>query len=705
MRFLSPFALPTRALAVLVASVLGSATSTGASEVALERDVAGPIPTPRATERGARPNIVLILADDFGYELVGANGGSSYSTPNLDRLAREGVRFTSCHALPLCTPSRVQLLTGLYGQRNYLAFGVLEPRARTIAAMLRDAGYSTCVAGKWQLGGGPRAPDFFGFDEHLLWQLTVRKSRYANPVLERNGHTIEFRDGEYGPDLVSDFIVDFIRRRRDEPFFVFYPMLLTHAPFVPTPASERPKPDERGDAAGVDGDAADESKSDPRFFPDMVSYADRVVGKITRALEELGLSERTLVLFAGDNGTARAIRSRLGGREVRGGKGTTSDAGTHVPLIAWGAHVEARGAVVDGLVDFSDFVPTILEAVGRADFEGNFDGRSFLPRLRGEKSVPREWIYGWYARDGGLKGIEWARSLQHRLYDDGRLFDVVLDPEERRDLAGTALAAEALADVERLRAALVLYRGTRVVPRARRQVPTGDDIAAIERIIEERGGHLFRKVEAQVEREKQRVVEVVLNRSRVRDADLAHVGRLAELTDLSLEETEIGDAGIEELGDLLELEWLNLYRTRVGDAGARMLAGLPRLVSLPIGGTRITDLGLRELGKIRRLAYLGLRGNRISDAGLAALAPFERLTGLQLAETPISDAGIEHVARLRRLEKLWLDDTAITDAAVPALSRLPSLRELWVRRTKLTASGLVALRAALPDCRVIETDE
>jgi len=113
----------------------------------------------------ARPNVVLILADDFGYECVAANGGASYRTPNLDRLAREGLRFEHCYSQPLCTPTRVQLLTGLYNQRNYLRFEYLDPGERTFAGVLREAGYRTGVAGKWQLGGGPDAPLRFGFDE------------------------------------------------------------------------------------------------------------------------------------------------------------------------------------------------------------------------------------------------------------------------------------------------------------------------------------------------------------------------------------------------------------------------------------------------------------------------------------------------------------------------------------------------------------
>jgi arylsulfatase A len=124
-----------------------------------------------------RPNIILILADDFGYECVGANGGQSYRTPHLDRLAAAGMRFERCHVQPMCTPTRVELLTGLSNVRNYYAFDILLRDQVTVAHRLRDAGYATGVCGKWQLGREPDSPRHFGFDEALLWQHTRRPPR------------------------------------------------------------------------------------------------------------------------------------------------------------------------------------------------------------------------------------------------------------------------------------------------------------------------------------------------------------------------------------------------------------------------------------------------------------------------------------------------------------------------------------------------
>jgi len=129
------------------------------------------------------------MADDFGYECVTANGGESYQTPNLDRLAAEGVRFEQCHVQPLCTPTRVQLMTGLYNVRNYLNFGTLPRSETTFAHLMKKVGYATAICGKWQLGREKDAPQHFGFDEALLWQQTRRPPRYANPGLERNSTT------------------------------------------------------------------------------------------------------------------------------------------------------------------------------------------------------------------------------------------------------------------------------------------------------------------------------------------------------------------------------------------------------------------------------------------------------------------------------------------------------------------------------------
>ena len=195
-----------------------------------------------------KPNIILIMADDMGYECLSSNGSLSYSTPELDKLATNGIRFTQCHSQPLCTPSRVKIMTGRYNSNNYIDFGYLDVREKTFGNILKDAGYLTMIAGKWQLNGvqtkeegyaDTNRPNHFGFDEYCLWWLTEKGSRYANPRIVQNGKLVKTTSDDYGPDIVSDYITDFIERNKEQPFFIYYPMLLVHSPFQPTPDSPR----------------------------------------------------------------------------------------------------------------------------------------------------------------------------------------------------------------------------------------------------------------------------------------------------------------------------------------------------------------------------------------------------------------------------------------------------------------------------------
>jgi arylsulfatase A len=410
----------------------------------------------RGTENAGakrRPNVVLILADDFGYECVRANGGTSYQTPNLDRLAAEGVRFTRCHAQPLCTPTRVQLLTGAYNVRNYTRFAAIDPALTTIAHHFLRAGYATAAAGKWQLGRDPGLPSKLGFAETCLWQHTRRPPRYANPGLEYNGKPRNFKDGEYGPDLVNDFALDFIARRKDKPFFLYYPLILTHGPFQPTPDSQDWDPKLRGEQA----------RDDHENFAEMVAYMDKLVGKLVTRLDELGIGKNTLVVFVGDNGTARAIRSQFAGQEYRGGKGTPKAAGTHVPLIVRWPAAAKSGTVCQDLIDTTDFLPTICAAAGiEVPKEPIVDGQSFLPQLRGEPRKPREWVYCWYSRNGGAKADhEFALGKQYKLYRDGSAFDVLADPRENAPLQADALDVGGRYELKKLEVVLRKYESAR----------------------------------------------------------------------------------------------------------------------------------------------------------------------------------------------------------------------------------------------------
>lgn len=405
-----------------------------------------------AAETATKTNVILILADDFGYECVAANGGTSYKTPNLDRLAAEGMRFEHCYAQPLCTPTRVQLLTGAYNIRNYTRFGQMDAKLTTVANLFQRAGYATAIAGKWQLGRDAKLPQNFGFKESCLWQHTRRPPRYANPGLEYNGIERDFERGQYGPDLVNDFALDFVARHKDMPFFLFYPMLLTHGPFQPTPDSAAWNPTARGEQA-----------SDRRHFADMVTYMDKLIGKLVARVDELGLGKNTLIVFVGDNGTARGIRSQFRGQPYRGGKGLTTAAGMHVPLLVRWSGTAKAGTVCGDLVDTTDFLPTLCAASGIAPpRDMPIDGNNFLPQVCGEKGEPRAWIYCWYSRDGQSAAVqEFAASKQLKLYRDGRMFDIAHDPAEATPLIDEKLTAEQHDDAKRLRSALAKYSDAR----------------------------------------------------------------------------------------------------------------------------------------------------------------------------------------------------------------------------------------------------
>jgi len=396
----------------------------------------------------------LILADDLGYETIGADGGTSYRTPVLDKLAATGVRFTHCFVQPLCTPTRVQLMTGRYNVRNYINFGNMDPQAVTFGNLLKQAGYATCIAGKWQLGQDPGLPKRFGFDEYCLWQHTRRPPRYANPGLEINGVEKNWANGEYGPDLVNDYALDFITRKKDGPFFLYYPMILTHAPYQPTPDSQDWDPKAQGEQVNTDA----------KHFADMVAYMDKLIGKLVARLDSLGIRDNTLLVFVGDNGTGRGTRSMMGDRLVIGGKSLTTAAGMHVPLIAsWPGKIMAPKVCSD-LVDSTDFVPTLLQAAGAAPPSGlKLDGRTFLPQVLGAQGQPRDWIYSWYSprQSADMTVREFAFNHHYKLYRTGEFLDLSRDFGEKQPLKVTSLNGEAAAAARLLQSALDRFKDVR----------------------------------------------------------------------------------------------------------------------------------------------------------------------------------------------------------------------------------------------------
>lgn len=405
-----------------------------------------------AEPSGKRPNVILIMADDLGVECLGAYGGISYATPHLDRLAREGLRFTHAYSQPLCTNTRIQLMTGKYNNRNWLYFGILDPREKTFGHYMREAGYHTCLAGKWQLhsydppdypGAGKRRGtgmrvEAAGFDRYCAWHVghtEDKGSRYADPRVSRDGELLDL-PGEYGPDVFTRYITDYLEEQQkitDRPFFVYYSMALPHWPMVPTPRS---------------ADWADPSlrfEEDTQYFKDMVEYMDQCVGRIVDKVDALGLAEETLILFYSDNGTHLKITSETSAGPVQGGKGMTTDAGTHVPLIArWSGHVQC--GVNHDLIDSTDFLPTLVEVAGeRIPVNERLDGISFYPALVGDKFTSRKFIFSHYdPRPGWDKDqftkIRFVRNQNYKLYGDGRLFHV---REDRLELKPLEIADDA----------------------------------------------------------------------------------------------------------------------------------------------------------------------------------------------------------------------------------------------------------------------
>jgi len=353
----------------------------------------------------AKPNVIFILADDLGVGNVGCYGADRYRTPHIDALAAGGTRFARAYTAPLCGPSRALLMTGRYafrtGATNQDATGRMRPDTETmIPGYLAPAGYASSCVGKWgQLPGSPRD---FGFDDFLTFRGSgVYRNTGGKPeAYVVNGAARTLADDGYLPDVMHAHAVDFIERHRDRPFFLYYCLSHVHGELQPTP-----------DGAA---DAAD-------LMADNVAYIDTLLGRLVAAVDRLGLRERTLVVFMGDNGTGKAWadRSTIGGRRLSGQKGSMLEGGALVPLIANWPGTTPAGAVSTDLVDSTDFVPTFADLAGVAPPAGKvIDGRSIAPRLRGAAGRPRPWIFVELGRSWYVREADW------KLDEKGDLFDM-----------------------------------------------------------------------------------------------------------------------------------------------------------------------------------------------------------------------------------------------------------------------------------------
>jgi len=390
---------------------------------------------PEIFASGKKPNIIFILADDYGIGEVGCYGADNYKTPNIDKLAQGGVRFTHAYTPSLCGPSRACILTGRYafrtGATNQDATGEFKPSAETMMPkILKSAGYVTTMVGKW--GQLPLGPADFGFDDYLKFKGSgvYWNTQEKGKTYEVNGAEKILRDKEYLPDIMHTHLIDFITKHREEPFYAYYSMSHVHTEILPTP------------------DSIPESSN---IYADNITYMDKLIGKLVAELDRLKLREKTMIVFFGDNGTAggKAGKATIGGRQLDGAKGSILEGGSLEPLIVNWPGTTPAGKISDEMIDSTDFVPTFAEAAGATLPQKTvIDGRSFLAQARGEKMVPRDWAFIQLAR------MWYVREKAWKLNQAGELFDMSNAPFEEKLTPVDTKIPEAIAARKRLQAAL-----------------------------------------------------------------------------------------------------------------------------------------------------------------------------------------------------------------------------------------------------------
>ncbi len=376
-----------------------------------------------AVDGVARPNIVIIQTDDVGFELLGAYGGQTYKTPNLDRLAASGMKFKYCFANPACSPSRAQLLTGRYNFRSgYIDISgrngapeFLDPRKEiTLANLLKDAGYDTAVCSKWHLGWGGRptsGPAEFDPSQYRP-SANIRACGFKEQFCFSGPH-ITYGPPyttEYHPDVYHRWAMQYLESRKGkrQPFFLWYAMGLVHFDYDPTPMNPFGK------------------KNDKANFPYMVQYMDMLVGQFVRKLEELGLRDNTVLVFTSDGGTDKH-KTMLNGRELTGGKGTMLDCGSWAPLlVSWPGKVQP-GSYCDELVDLTDLLPTCCDIAGaRLPTDRPIDGVSLAGPLLGKPGRKKEFVHVQLVKKRFVRDQRW------KLREDGRLYDCAGTPFDER---------------------------------------------------------------------------------------------------------------------------------------------------------------------------------------------------------------------------------------------------------------------------------
>lgn len=386
-----------------------------------------------------RPNIIFILADDLGWRELGCDGNEFNETPNLDRLAKEGMRFTQAYAsAPVCSPTRAAFMTGQWPARlritDYLGpqepDKFLNPSVPTINRLLKTKGYVSGLLGKWHLTGDYTLkrgePQKFGWDEIICSETTYIGPGYYFPPYKHMPDEKVMPGKEYLPDRMNYEAVEFIKRHKDQPFFLYFSHYATHTRLVGKPdlvAKYQAKP-----GAAID-------HNNPNLAA-MVQTVDEGVGDIMRTLKELGLEENTILVFTSDNG-GEATRAKGKGitsvAPLRGGKSQVYEGGIRIPLIVRWPKVVRPGMTSTEPVITHDFFPTFLEVTGvNVPDQKVLDGVSLAGLFRGEKKLPRQTLYWHYPlpkphflggvsagamRDGDYKYVEIYDTNEVELYD------------------------------------------------------------------------------------------------------------------------------------------------------------------------------------------------------------------------------------------------------------------------------------------------
>ncbi len=422
------------------------------------------LPAGAAGREKTRPNVIFILIDDLGWTDVGCFGSDLYQTPNVDRLAREGMRFTDAYAAcTVCSPTRAAVMTGKYPARLHLTdwiAGHKRPFAKlqipnwtmylpheevTLAEALKPGGYFTAHVGKWHLGPRGYWPEDQGFDVNVAGYDAGAPPTYYWPYRRGQRQLLnlpltEETKGQYLTDRLGDETVKLLRTKAREPFFFYLATYQVHTPIQPK-KEYVPYYESRVRAQG--------KHTNPNYAA-MVQSADELVGKVLRTLDELGLAERTVVFFTGDNGGLSHIYGQKRGptdnRPLRLGKGSAYEGGVRVPLIVRWPGVTRPGSVCHEPVLSIDYYPTILEITGLpgdAKHNASVDGVSLVPLLKDPSAtLDREAIYWHYPHyhPGGATPYGAIRAGQWRLvefYEDEHveLYNLKEDIGESHDLA------------------------------------------------------------------------------------------------------------------------------------------------------------------------------------------------------------------------------------------------------------------------------